>query len=207
MAVIATLWLAACGRNPFQQDPHHTLSFQIKADIHCSSCTATHVCACVQSGDDVLTQHFASSSESDAASATTAADNLVSSAILGALLGSDRTQLQDESEASHDSAVLSEDDSVVAQTMGDRMSDRSTLMEGSLDTADWTGLDQEAAMSVDGIDDFSWSIVVSHLRFFLLEQVHSLPSQSQCYNLKVVMLDTCVCTWTSCQCYAVCDED
>ena len=108
-----------------------------------------------------MAQHFTSDAESYADSVTGAADDLVSNAILGALLGSDRTQLQDESEASQEPSAISEDDSVVAQTMGHVAPDHSSLMEGSMDTADWTAFDKQAAMRSDVDDNLSWSIVVS----------------------------------------------
>lgn len=115
----------------------------------------------LQSEDDAFTQRFSSDADSDAVSVTSAADDLVSNTILGALLGSDRTQLQDESEVSQEPSAISEDDSVVAQTMGQVVPDHSSLMEGSMDTADWTAFDQQAAMRSDVDDNLSWSIVVS----------------------------------------------
>ena len=58
---------------------------------------------------------------------------------------------------------MREDDSLIAQTMAGDMSHRSSLMEGSMDTADWTAFDQQAAMSSNPDDNFSWSIVVISL--------------------------------------------
>ena len=115
----------------------------------------------LQTEDDAFPQRFESNADSDAASIITAADDLVSSTILGALLGSDKTQLQDESEVSQGRSVISEDDSVVAQTMGDAMPGWSSPMEGSLDTADWTAFDLEAALRSNADDNLSWSILVS----------------------------------------------
>ena len=51
-------------------------------------------------------------SVSDSSSFTTAADDMVNSAIMGALLGSDRTQLQDESEASQSTATSADEASI-----------------------------------------------------------------------------------------------
>lgn len=64
---------------------------------------------------------------------------------------------------SQEAAAVSEDDSLVIETMADVMPHRSSLMEGSMDTADWTSFDQQAAMSGNPDDNLSWSFVVIRL--------------------------------------------
>ena len=121
--------------------------------------SATHQRCHLQSDDDVLASKFVSHPEPQVESDTAAPVFTVAQEI-DALLGPDRTQLQDESEASHGSAAISEDDSLVAQAMAGALPHRSSLMEGSMDTADWTAFDQQAAMSTNPDDNLSWSITV-----------------------------------------------
>ena len=101
--------------------------------------------------------------DSDASSLTTAADDMVSNAILGALLGSDRTQLQDESEVSDNTPAGAADtaDGAVAKTLDNVVPEHLSLMKGSLDTADWTAFDELAEQSGDIDDALNWSLVVS----------------------------------------------
>ena len=113
----------------------------------------------MQSDDGVLAQQFVSHPEPQAVSGT-AVPVITIAQQIDALLGSDRTQLQDESEASQETAAISEDDSLVAETMAGAMPHRSSLMEGSMDTSDWTAFDQQAAMSSNPDDNLSWSMMV-----------------------------------------------
>lgn len=93
--------------------------------------------------------------------ATEAAPSLTIAEEIDALLGgSDRTQLQDDSEVAHEIAVMREDDSLDAQSTAGAMPRGSSLLEGSLDTADWTAFDQQAAMSTSPDDNLSWSVMV-----------------------------------------------
>ena len=105
--------------------------------------------------------------DADSASLTTAADDSVINAIVSALSGSDRTQLQDESEVLEDIAAAAGDDirsrqietAVMAQD--NVVPEHFSLMTGSMDTADWTAFDQLAEQSGDIDDALNWSIVVS----------------------------------------------
>ena len=110
---------------------------------------------------------------SDTSSFTTAADDMVNSAIMGALLGSDRTQLQDESEASQSTATSADiasskaadeadadEDTLVARALSNVVPEHLSLMKGSMDAADWSEFDQLAEQR-EGVDSpLSWSLVV-----------------------------------------------
>lgn len=120
------------------------------------------MCCHLQSADDgTLTQQgFASDLDVEPQMASDAAPALTLAEEIDALLESDRTQLQDESEASHETVVTTEDDSLAAQSLAGGMPHGLSLLEGSLDTADWTAFDQQAAMSTDPDDNLSWSVMV-----------------------------------------------
>lgn len=134
------------------------------------------MCCHLQSADDdtLSQQGIASDVEQEPQMASDAAPALTIAEEIDALLGSDRTQLQDESEVSHETAVTREDDSLVAQSTAGGMPHGSSLLEGSLegslggslegslDTADWTAFDQEAAMSTNPDDNLSWSVMVTY---------------------------------------------
>ena len=61
---------------------------------------------------------------------------------------------------------MEEDDSLIVQTMDGAMPHRSSLLEGSMATADWTAFDQQATMSSNPDDNLSWSIVVMKICLF-----------------------------------------
>lgn len=110
----------------------------------------------LQSDDGFLSQQSVSDSESSARALAQDADLLQEV---------EELYLQPQSEVSQETPAISEDDSIAAQIMGTAMSDHFSLMEGSLDTADWTTLDKEAVSSRSDVDaNLSWSIVVSFLR-------------------------------------------
>ncbi len=66
-----------------------------------------------------------------------------------------------QSEESQEASVISKDDSIAARIMASAMPDHFSLMEGSMESADWTALDQEAVIRSSADDNLSWSIVVS----------------------------------------------
>ncbi len=112
-------------------------------------------------------------SVSDSSSFTTAADDMVNSAIMGALLGSDRTQLQDESEASQSTATSADEasieaadeadadeDTLVARALSNVVPEHLSLMKGSMDAADWSEFDQLAEQREGTDSPLSWSLVV-----------------------------------------------
>ena len=112
-------------------------------------------------------------SVSDTSSFTTAADDMVNSAIMGALLGSDRTQLQDESEASQSTATSADKASIeaadeadadevtlVARALSNVVPEHLSLMKGSTDAADWSEFDQLAEQREGTDSPLSWSLVV-----------------------------------------------
>ena len=112
-------------------------------------------------------------SVSDTSSFTTAADDMVNSAIMGALLGSDRTQLQDESEASQSTATSADkasietadeadadEETLVARALSNVVPEHLSLMKGSLDAADWSEFDQLAEQREGTDSPLSWSLVV-----------------------------------------------
>ncbi|DBB11594.1 TPA: hypothetical protein ACH3X3_006985 [Trebouxia sp. C0006] len=111
-------------------------------------------------------------SVSDTSSFTTAADDMVNSAIMGALLGSDRTQLQDESEASQSTATSADKASIeaadeadadevtlVARALSNVVPEHLSLMKGSMDAADWSEFDQLAEQREGTDSPLSWSLV------------------------------------------------
>jgi hypothetical protein len=112
-------------------------------------------------------------SVSDTSSFTTAADDMVNSAIMGALLGSDRTQLQDESEASQSTATSADaasieaadeaaddEDTLVARALSNVVPEHLSLMKGSMDAADWSEFDQLAEQREGADSPLTWSLVV-----------------------------------------------
>ena len=141
--------------------------------------------------------------DADTTSLTTAADDSVINAIVSALSGSDRTQLQDESEVLEDIPAAAGDDirsrqietAVMAQDNVDP--EHFSLMTGSMDTADWTAFDQLAEQSDDIDDALNWSIVVS-----LTCLVKKYGSWDQSLSITILLLQQqrysqAVCPWRS----------
>lgn len=141
--------------------------------------------------------------DADSASLTTAADDSVINAIVSALSGSDRTQLQDESEVLEDIAAAAGDDirsrqietAVMAQD--NVVPEHFSLMTGSMDTADWTAFDQLAEQSGDIDDALNWSIVVS-----LTCLVNKYGSWDKSLSITILLLQQqrysqAVCPWRS----------
>lgn len=130
-------------------------------------------------------------SVSDTSSVTTAADDMVNSAIMGALLGSDRTQLQDESEASQSTAASAEEasieaadeadadeDTLVARALSNVVPEHLSLMKGSMDAADWSEFDQLAEQREGTDSPLSWSLVVRPTHV----QVCMVPCLPECFD-------------------------
>lgn len=130
-------------------------------------------------------------SVSHTSSFTTAADDMVNSAIMGALLGSDRTQLQDESEASQSTATSddeaateaadeadADEDTLVARALSNVVPEHLSLMKGSMDAADWSEFDQLADPREGTDSPLSWSLVVCSTHE-LVCMIPSLPESSE----------------------------
>ena len=136
----------------------------------------------VQESDvESVAQSVAAEMDADTASLTTAADDMVSNAILEALLGSDKTQLQDESEVSQESSAAADEaaadeDSMVARMLDNVVPEHLSLMKGSRDSAEWTAFDQLAEQSDDVDDVLNWSLVVS----FVWASMHALSAVVIC---------------------------
>jgi hypothetical protein len=122
---------------------------------------------------------------------TTAADDMVNSAIMGALLGSDRTQLQDESEASQSTATAADEasteaadeadadeETLVARALSNVVPEHLSLMKGSMDAADWSEFDQLAEQREGTDSPLSWSLVVCPTH----EQVFVVPCLPECFD-------------------------
>ncbi|DBA89238.1 TPA: hypothetical protein ACH3X1_016383 [Trebouxia sp. C0004] len=101
---------------------------------------------------------------SDTSSVTIAADDMVNSATMGALLGSDRTQLQDESEASQSTATSADEAAAdegisMARALSNVVPEHLSLMKGSMDPADWSEVDQLAEQREGADAPLNWRLV------------------------------------------------
>ncbi len=141
----------------------------------------------------------------DTSSFTTAADDMVNSAIMGALFGPDRTQLQDESEASQSTATSAEEasieaanepdadeDTLVARALSNVVPEHLSLMKGSMDAADWSEFDQLAEQREGTDSPLSWSIVVCPTH----DQVCVVPCLPEnflvgCASSQLITIHTC----------------
>lgn len=117
-------------------------------------------CCLLQSDDGFLTQHTLSDADSSVRALPQAIHALE---VSNEPQEFDELYLQHQADESQETSVVSEGDSTAARVMASAMSDQFSLMDGSLDSADWTALDQEAVGRSSAGDNLSWSIVVSSL--------------------------------------------
>ncbi|KAL3160626.1 hypothetical protein ABBQ32_010550 [Trebouxia sp. C0010 RCD-2024] len=109
-----------------------------------------------QSDDGFLTQHTLSDADSSVRALPQAIHALE---VSNEPQEFDELYLQHQADESQETSVVSEGDSTAARVMASAMSDQFSLMDGSLDSADWTALDQEAVGRSSAGDNLSWSIV------------------------------------------------